>query len=313
MEKCYTSSMSEELFIKDINPSDDYYRLIRDEKRAEVVKLKSYMEKLWNIYYPYADKDFRSQLAQDFHARFWEMYLTCTLLAKSFKVVPKMKRAEGPDILVQDLSRRIFIEAVAPSEGSEDNLDKVPRLKLNVATQVPDNEITLRYSGAIADKYKKYHTYLNRRIISPSDSYVIALNSCKIDSAIVNGNAELPRIMKAVLPIGFKQVTISKFSGPVVDWKYQYRPNISRSSGSSVATDLFLNPEYAGLSGVLYSRSDVANVPNQMGDDMIFIHHPNPTNAIPDGYFKFGMEYFIELDHEKSSVSWKYKDWRQKG
>ena len=162
--------MSAELFINDINPLDDYYRLIRDEKRSQVVKLKSYMENLWNIYYPYADKDFRSQLAQDFHARFWEMYLTCTLLAKSHKVVPKMKRYEGPDILVQDLPRRIFIEAVAPSEGSEGNPDKVPKLKLNEVTRVPDTKITLRYSGAIVDKYKKYYTYLNRCIISSSDS-----------------------------------------------------------------------------------------------------------------------------------------------
>jgi len=305
--------MGVKLFIEDMTPSDELYRIIRDEKRPEVVEFKSYMENLWNIYYPYADKDFRLQLAHDFHARFWEMYLTCTLISKSFNVVPKLKRAEGPDILIEDSSRRIFLEAVAPSEGCDDNPDKVPKLKSNEATRVPDTEITLRYSGVIADKYKKYHTYLNQGIISAPDSYVIALNSCKIDTAIVDKTAtnDLPRIIKAVLPLGNKEVSISKLSGATVDWRYQYRPNIYRSSGSVVPTDLFLRPEYANLSGILYSRSDVANHPNRMGDDFILVHNPKSTqNAIPHEYFKLGVEYFVELGRDGFSVSW--KDWREK-
>lgn len=277
--------MEERLFINAINPSDEYYRMIRDEKRPDVIRLNSYMEDLWQIYYPYADKDFRLNLSYDFHARFWEMYLTCTLINKSFYVVPKLKRAEGPDILIEDSPRRIFLEAVAPSEGCADNPDKVPKLKSNEATIVPDTEITLRYSGSIADKYKKYHTYLNQSIISPSDSYIIALNSCKIATAVVDKitTTDIPRIMKAVLPIGGKQVSVSKLSGPEVNWRYQYRPNLYRKrSGSVVPTDLFLRPEYNGLSGVLYSRSDVANLPNRMGDDLIFIHNPKSIkNEIP--------------------------------
>jgi hypothetical protein len=240
------------------------------------------MENLWSSYCPFGDKDFPRQLAEDFHARFWEMYLTCTLIDKSFNVVPKQTRSKGPDILITDSSRRIFIEAIAPSEGCDDNPDKVPKLKSNEATLVPDTEITLRYSGAIADKYKKYHTYLNQGIISPVDSYVIALNSCKIDTAIIDQitTSGIPRVMKAVLPIGYKQVVINKISGPVVDWTYQYRPNIYRKSGSAVPTDIFLSSEYASLSGVLYSRSDIANRPNRMGDDLIFIHNPKSIKNI---------------------------------
>ena len=76
--------MGEKLFSDDINPSDELYRIIRDENRC--ANLKSDMENLWGIYHPYADGDFPKQLAQDFHARFWEMYLTCTLIYNSFKV-----------------------------------------------------------------------------------------------------------------------------------------------------------------------------------------------------------------------------------
>jgi hypothetical protein len=304
--------MLEKLFIYDITPSDELYRVIRDEKRPEVVNLKNYMEHLWEIYYPYADKDFRSQLPHDLHARFWEMYLTCTLINKAFNIVPKLKRSKGPDILIEESSRRIFIEATAPSEGYNNNPDKVPKLKSNEATRVPDTEILLRYSGAIADKYKKYHTYLNQSIISPGDSYVIALNSCKIDTAIIDQPTtnDIPRIMKAILPIGNKQVQISKPPAQVVNWTYQYRPNIHRKSGSAVPTDLFLRPEYSSLSGIIYSRSDVANHSKQMGDDLTFIHNPKSTqNGVPRGYFKFGTEYFVTLNNDGSTISWDRQDW----
>ncbi len=150
-------------------------------------------------------------------------------------------------------------------------------------------------------------------VLSSSDSYVIALNSCKIEKAIIDttGTNDLPRIVKAVLPIGYKEVTISAFSGSTVPWHYQYRPNIRRSSGSAVPTDLFLRDDYAGISGVLYSHSDIANRPYQMGDEFIFIHNPKSTqNAVPHEYFKLGVEYFIKLGKGQFSVSW--KDWRKK-
>lgn len=301
--------MAEKLFIDGVTPSDKLYCIIRDEERC--VHYKSYMEDLWGTYKRYADKDFPQQLAQDFHARFWEMYLTCTLIFKSFSVVPKQTRSQGPDILIDDSSTKIFLEAITPSEGAIDNPDKVRQLEVNTfkATPVPDTEITLRYSSAVADKYKKYLTYLEQGIVSLSDSYVIALNSCKIETAIIDmtGTSDLPRIVKAVLPIGYKEVTISKSSGSTVDWHYQYRPKITRASGSDVPTDLFLRDDYAGISGVLYSHSDIAN----RHDDFIFIHNPKSTqNAIPHEYFKLGIEYFIELGQQDFSVSW--KDWRNK-
>ena len=216
--------MAEHLFVDDINPCDKLYRIIRDEDRC--LQYKSYMENLWGIYHQYADRDFPKQLSQDFHARFWEMYLTCTLISKSFKVVPKKTRAQGPDILIDDSSRRIFLEAITPSQGDEDNLDKVPNLSFNTrrAERLPDTEIILRYSGAIADKYKKYNSYLGQRIVSPSDSYVIALNSCKIGVVAKAETSGLPRIVKSVLPIGNVEVPITRFSGSTVSWRYQYRP-----------------------------------------------------------------------------------------
>lgn len=299
--------MTEELFIHEIDIADELYRIIRDEERC--ADLKSYMESLWEIYSPYADGDFRQQVAQDFHARFWEMYLTCKLISMSFNIAPKQTGSQGPDILIDELPRRIFLEAITPSRGVSINPDKVEEFKVNtfVAVPVPDIEMILRYAGAISDKYKKYCEYLEQGIISPTDSYVIALNSCKIPNAIIDMTIpdDLPRIVKTVVPIGYKEVTIgSTSSGATVPWRYQYRPNVYRSSGSSVPTDLFLRDEFAGISGVMYSHSDVAN----RRDGFVFIHNPKSKNAIPKGHFKFGIEFFIELGQESFSISW--EDWR---
>jgi len=77
--------MVEELFIDEIANADELYQFYRDETR--VARYKSYMQNLWEAYCPYADRDFRQQFAQDFNARFWEMYLTCKLLSMSFNVI----------------------------------------------------------------------------------------------------------------------------------------------------------------------------------------------------------------------------------
>jgi len=299
--------MTEGLFIDNIHPSDDLYIVIRDEDRC--IEYKHYLENLWKIYYPYADKDFPQQLARDFHARFWEMYLTCTLLNNSFQVVPKQRRSKGPDILIDDSIKRIFIEAVTPSRGAGTNPDRVTPLPYGKARTIPNTEIILRYSSAIADKYKKYIDYLEDGLVSTSDSYIIALNSCKIGIEAKGESSGLPRIVKAVLPVGDKVVTISEFSGPIVPWRYQYRPVIQRSRGGSVPSDLFLSDEYKGLSGILYAHSDVANRPNQAGEEFIFIHNPKTKqNPVPHDYFKLGIEYYVELDEDAFSISW--KDWR---
>ena len=143
---------NEKLFVDDTQALDTTYNtIINGSDYPYIAGLKVFMEKLWLDYHHYADKDFRQKLREDFHSRFWEMYLTCTLLYKSFPVKRK-KTNRGPDILIEDSSRRIWIEAIAPTGGIDSNPDKVPNMKYGVAQEVPDKEITLRYCSAISEK-----------------------------------------------------------------------------------------------------------------------------------------------------------------
>lgn len=287
--------MNEKLFVDGINAPDSTYNIICNEnKDSYILELRSFIEKLWEDYQPYADRDFKQKIQEDFHSRFWEMYLTCTLLNKSLPIQRKTTD-KGPDILIEDSNHRIWLEAIAPTSGADDNPDRVPNMKLGVASEVPDTEITLRYCSAISEKFdNKYKLYLAKNIISPTDSYVVAINSCKIRPAIMDMN-DPPRIIKAVFPVGYWQYTIDKHLHKIVNSRLQFRPQLERASGSSVSTNLFLNPEYQNLSGILYSRASVHKLPKNMGEDFIFIHNPLATkNRVPCGYFKFGNEYIAK-------------------
>ena len=88
--------MTNKLFVDSIIPVDDCYRIVRDCKRQELLDGKQYMEDLWKRYYTYADRDFPQKLSEDFHARFWEMYLTCTLIEKSFNVCQNSQGRRDP-------------------------------------------------------------------------------------------------------------------------------------------------------------------------------------------------------------------------
>ena len=146
---------------------------------------------------------------------------------------------------------------------------------------------------------------LTKGTISSSDAYIIAINSCKIEQAIME--ADMPRILKAVLPIGYQQVTISKTPGIEPHWHYQYRDKICRASNSRVNTDFFFNDDYSGLSGVLYSRTSLFNRPPRMGNNFLFIHNPLARNPIPYGFFKLGIEYSVKVEPDSFSLS--KKEW----
>jgi len=300
--------VTEELFIEGIVAKAPIYNIIRDEKNdSYIVEVRSFAQELWQTYSPYADTDFKQQIQVDFHARFWEMYLTCTFLKAPLPVISRDKgRDRGPDILIEDQACRIWVEAIAPTSGADENPDRVPDFKHGVATRVPDEQIVLRYRSAISEKFDyKYHNYLATGVVSSSDPYVIAINSCRIKAAIADSDP--PRILKAVFPIGYQQVTIDKQTREIIDSGFQFRPAVERANGTQISTDLFLNPVYEKLSGILFSRASVEHLIRRLGEDFIFIHNPLAINPVPPGFFKFGREYSAQEGPETYTVT--YKDW----
>ena len=71
--------MGTPLFTSD-EASDPGYRNIRDGKDPRLKLAKWHCQYLWILFERHADKEFRTELRRSFDARYWEMYLTTSLI-----------------------------------------------------------------------------------------------------------------------------------------------------------------------------------------------------------------------------------------
>jgi len=291
--------MNDKLFIPGAYVGDKLYGIIRDaENNTYEGNFRLCCEELWIKYRPFADTDFRDQLKQDFNARVWEMYLMCALLEQSLQV--KMKRTnKGPDILIEHQGHKIWFEAITPGMGAEVNPDRVPTTKLGKVFTIPDEQITLRYCSAICEKWDKYIRYRKNSVVAVNDAYIIALNSSKIDLAF---DHDIPRILKALFPIGDKFYTVDRNTKTIIDTGHKFRPAIQRSSGAGVTTQIFNDPTYSGISAVLYSRAGVSKLPLKTGEDFVFVHNPLATSKVEHGFIKIGKEYIAQEETNKYKI-----------
>jgi hypothetical protein len=103
--------------------------------------------------------------------------------------------------------------------------------------------------------------------------------------------------VRSVLPVGWEVLTLdtSSHKNKVVNSSFQYRPSLSKASGSQVDTDIFTRPEYKHISAVMSSNVDVANPTSVMGEDFIILRNPLASNKLPDHFPKVGWEYKAEL------------------
>ena len=291
-----------ELF-SDENGRDPKYTAIVSSLYSEEIRAKNFCCELWETFKDLADDHFIQQFKIDFDARFWEMYLTCTLLERGFAArCPK----PGPDVLLIHDGGQIWIEAVAPNSGSVDSSDAVPEFQTGKAQWVPNDQIILRYRSAISEKCKKYQDYLSAGILSPRDAFVIAINGCNVRTSMLDFDP--PRITRTVFPIGDEYITIDRDSGDVTNKGFHFKNTVTKSRGSEVPIDIFLDKNYSYISGVLFSNSDCSNRPEINGEDFIYVHNPLADNPVPHEFLRIGREYIA--DPSGNEYKLRFNDWR---
>lgn len=266
------------------------YSNVRDNPQHS--EIRSYIESLWRIYKPFADTHFLRDAPKHFQERFWEMYLGNTLLANGYRLEPE-SREGGPDFSIIVNGVRIWIEATAPSSGSGD--DAVPPMQFGVATEVPGDAIILRLRNAIFEKMRRWNQYVKKGIVEPRDGYIIAINSKRIRTIVPEGT--LPHIVKSVYPFGAYSVAIDPASLDVVGSRYEHRPEIIKRSLQPVSTDIFLHPDHAPISAVIYSAVDCANRPSSFGNDFLTVHNSVANIPLARHTFPFGKEYWLDGDY----------------
>ena len=287
------------LFSPNIEPKDEDYRSLRDDGRYS--EQRDFAEYLWQKYEPYADRQFLAAIASEFHPRFWEMYLGCAILKQNITLVSSgNKKRGGPDLCFSRDQDSVWIEAIAPTPGS--GVDAVPQLSLSgQAFTVPDVNITLRYTAAISEKSRKYDGYLEKCILTSSDSYIIAVNGQNVYPILLED--EVPRIVKAVLSLGSPSITLNPDTFEIVDQGYAHRPVLWKAKGSQVPTDTFFDPAFSGISGLIFSMADVWTGSRVLGSDFFYVHNPLAANPLPKGWLPIGIEYWVE-DDKLRSCNW---------
>lgn len=263
---------------------------------------REHVESLWHLYAPYAERDFVDRFADQTQQHFWEMYLTVALLRQGKNVVvqPSLKRGRrGPDVKVVEPNKVIWLEAIAVTHGT--GASAVPRRELPtdgtvVVRNVPDTEMTLRYTAAIKAKLEKFSAYAGDPVAA-DDISVIALSAGDLDYRYTE--MFLPRVLHALFPIGYYAVTIDKQTMKTVEEGHQYREQIG-----NVPTTFFATDQHAHISAVVFSYADICNPPEVLGNDFVVVHNPFARNPLTRGWLKLGREYWSEPGRLQPPTDW---------
>lgn len=131
---------------------DPAYCNLRDLEHNE--ELKAFCESLWQRYSPYADRHFLAEIRTQFNQRFWEMYLGVAILNHGYKL--HRVGDHGPEFGIDINGRRYWLEAITPTSG--EGPDAVPPLEYGAraARRVPQEQIILRITSALATKRAKW-------------------------------------------------------------------------------------------------------------------------------------------------------------
>ena len=287
------------LFDLDDVAEESTYGILKNSCKELHIATRVYLENLWVIYEPYADNHFREQIRHDFAARFWEMYLACTLIQNNFDIA---SNNAGPDICLNLNDKKVWIEAIAPKNTASNSRDFVPYKCPLSGGSAQDEKIILRFTNAISEKFeKKYESYLKKKLIGQSDIYVIGINGCQIPSTRIERSP--PLIVKTVFPFGQQKVTYDLKGRVKPKWSFEYKPLIKKGSGVEIPTTIFINENYKMLSGILYSTCDAFNGLEPKGNDFIFVHNPFALNPLPVGTFKLGREFVPKINGELINIS----------
>ncbi len=272
---------------------DSTFNRLRDN--PELDRQRSFINQLFEQFDEYSDNNFVSEFPHHCISRFWEMYLGCALLNSGFKLVPRSILKEGgPDICIKQKDSYVWIEAVAPNNGTDPDLVSfMNRLNTKVATQVPEEQIVLRFCSAIKDKHCQHLQHIRDGLVSPNEPFIIAVNGAGVSHSNTQPG-DIPYPIQAVFPSGNYTIVFDPKTRQKLDEGFIYRPKLVKQKGSDVSTDIFRNCNYAFISALLFSNIHPFNCKEINFADFSLLHHHSPLNQLAKGWLHSGWEWWIE-------------------
>lgn len=255
-----------------------------------------------------SDPKFVAELTSGSDQKFWAS-ISEALIAEQLRdkvFLPRAQVGAGPDFLLSDGTRKVWIEVVCPepSRVSDDWLNPEPTHCIDF----PHVDILLRWTSAIKAKAERLLGnakdgivgYLNEGIVSADDAYVIAVNGCRMRSgrfSALLGISQFPFAAEAVFPIGPMQMQIDRETLKTVGTGHQHRPYVKNKNGAAVPADTFLDPAFAHISGIWAVDLNGASAWGGR-EPQVVVHNPNAVNPISRGFLPAESEYIARKDGE---------------
>lgn len=254
-----------------------------------------------------ADPKFVDELASGEEHKFWaclsEALVAQHLSDKTFP--PRPKLGVGPDFLVMDGGRRVWVEVVCPEpvQLPKEWLTLQPGRVVNF----PHEEILLRWTSAIKVKAERLlgnerrsEGYLASGLVSRNDAYVIAVNSCRLRHGpfpSLMGISQFPFAAEAAFGFGPFQITINKDTLESVGTSYQHRPFVKNRNGADVPAHTFLDPAFEPISAIW--AVDLNGYSAFGGSEpMYVVHNPNATCPVSVGFLSSLHDYVARREDE---------------
>lgn len=266
------------------------YKKVYEADDERFKETREHCEDLWRDYAQYADKHFLSEFPRRFHQRWFEMYLTVSLLRTGIGVCcPK----PGPDIQVNLNGRNVYVEAVCATIGKPNRPDSVPDLPAGRAAAVPMDKYTLRVLSSLWDKAKKIEKYFQKGCISEQDLVVIAININAVDWLWAHMDDVM---MRSLYGVGDIVVSFNRHERSNRGMHNVVIEKIKKSSGSPVGVQPFLNGCMARISSVWAFYGNAIDRTRDLGGDCIQYPNLSSANCWPQGTVPIGEEWREEFD-----------------
>jgi hypothetical protein len=246
------------------------------------------------------DPNLADELCAGDEARYWQRLSEILLGNEMIEVGLLLQPSrEGPDFLLEIGAHRVWIEVICPQPTG------VPSEWLakssGEAVGLPHEALLLRWTAAIKEKAEKLlgnsakglAGYLDKGVVGPKDSYVIAVNGRLLRGphfASITGISQFPFAVEAAFAVGPMTITIDLKNNQAVGSGHQHRPTIKKPNGAVVPAYTFLDPAFSAISAIWATDVDETWVIGNM-KPMAIVHNPAAANPIPTGLLPAQDEY----------------------
>lgn len=161
------------------------------------------------------------------------------------------------------LNERYQIECVCSTSGNADTNGLAEFCVYNTLGKLIDygkKEILLysRLTSSLRDKKEFYQKHITAGTMSANLPYIIFLGLGSLSQEmIINPEMNGIEFTGVLLGKGNPTITINSKTQEIVAQGYAFRPRIEKWNHQPIDSAIFCNPEYTGISGILFSSADL--------------------------------------------------------